>query len=569
MIACGHCGGRHATVAEVRGCSVEPGAAPLFDEPAAPAPHRRNGDRHGPRRGLGPPGRSRAAGPKPRRPPGPGRAAALGRCPSRRGRRLARRSGEAARRPTPSPACGDRARHRAAPARSGARRRLLAPGSRDRPRGRGRPPSRAQPRGRRARPGRTPRSPRSSAAVAAGATVRIRRSGRHRHARRSGLGRRRSARLVRRDRPRCARRPCRPPADRHVAAARHGPRPTPTSRPTSWPPSIHGGGGARIIAPAGSGKTRVLTERARHLVRDRGVDPSTICMVAFNVRAREEMQERTADLDRSGDPHPQLAGARDPGRPRAVRLARRPPRAAGHRRARGPSSARRSGRRASSGDGRPDGGLARGAHRHPARPALAPRPSSRSSAATSRDFADGGPRVPGPPAAGRRRRLRRADPRRDRGAVHRSRARAAARRACGVLLVDEFQDLTPAHVLLIRLLAGPARRGVRRRRRRPDHLRLRRRLARVAHRLRRSLPRQRRPRPAHQLPLPAGGRRGRGDAAHPQPAPHRQDDRRRPRATAARGRPRDRGRRRPARRHGRAGDRRSSRRACVRPTSRC
>ena len=35
-------------------------------------------------------------------------------------------------------------------------------------------------------------------------------------------------------------------------------------------------------------------------------------------------------------------------------------------------------------------------------------------------------------------------------------ARATARRVCGVLLVDEFQDLTPAHILLIRLLAGPA-----------------------------------------------------------------------------------------------------------------
>ena len=34
-------------------------------------------------------------------------------------------------------------------------------------------------------------------------------------------------------------------------------------------------------------------------------------------------------------------------------------------------------------------------------------------------------------------------------------ARAAARRVCGVLLVDEFQDLTPAHLLMIRLLAGP------------------------------------------------------------------------------------------------------------------
>jgi DNA helicase-2/ATP-dependent DNA helicase PcrA len=34
-------------------------------------------------------------------------------------------------------------------------------------------------------------------------------------------------------------------------------------------------------------------------------------------------------------------------------------------------------------------------------------------------------------------------------------ARAAARRACAVLLVDEFQDLTPAHVLLLRLISGP------------------------------------------------------------------------------------------------------------------
>ena len=34
-------------------------------------------------------------------------------------------------------------------------------------------------------------------------------------------------------------------------------------------------------------------------------------------------------------------------------------------------------------------------------------------------------------------------------------ARAAARRTCGILLVDEFQDLTPALLLLVRLLAGP------------------------------------------------------------------------------------------------------------------
>lgn len=58
----------------------------------------------------------------------------------------------------------------------------------------------------------------------------------------------------------------------------------------------HTGGGARIIAPAGSGKTRVLTERARHLLGDWGVPASALCLVAFNVRAAEEMRTRTTDL---------------------------------------------------------------------------------------------------------------------------------------------------------------------------------------------------------------------------------------------------------------------------------
>ena len=58
----------------------------------------------------------------------------------------------------------------------------------------------------------------------------------------------------------------------------------------------HPGGSARIIAPAGSGKTRVLTERARQLV-DRWRLPATaVCLVAFNKRAQLEMVERTRDL---------------------------------------------------------------------------------------------------------------------------------------------------------------------------------------------------------------------------------------------------------------------------------
>ncbi|MGO9559711.1 MAG: ATP-dependent helicase [Acidimicrobiales bacterium] len=58
----------------------------------------------------------------------------------------------------------------------------------------------------------------------------------------------------------------------------------------------HLSGPARIIAPAGSGKTRVLTERLRHLLADRQVTASTVVAVAFNKRAADELLERTAGL---------------------------------------------------------------------------------------------------------------------------------------------------------------------------------------------------------------------------------------------------------------------------------
>lgn len=58
----------------------------------------------------------------------------------------------------------------------------------------------------------------------------------------------------------------------------------------------HPGGSARIIAPAGSGKTRVLTERARHLVRQWRVPAEALTVVAFNKRAQEEISSRIADL---------------------------------------------------------------------------------------------------------------------------------------------------------------------------------------------------------------------------------------------------------------------------------
>ena len=53
---------------------------------------------------------------------------------------------------------------------------------------------------------------------------------------------------------------------------RRGVRPGRTSPPTSWRRSTTTAGPARVIAPAGSGKTRVLTERLRLIVQ-RGTHP--------------------------------------------------------------------------------------------------------------------------------------------------------------------------------------------------------------------------------------------------------------------------------------------------------
>lgn len=64
----------------------------------------------------------------------------------------------------------------------------------------------------------------------------------------------------------------------------------------------HAAGPARVIAPAGSGKTRVLTERLRLLVQ-RGTQPGAITALAYNTRAAEEMRERTADVLGPEGPH--------------------------------------------------------------------------------------------------------------------------------------------------------------------------------------------------------------------------------------------------------------------------
>jgi hypothetical protein len=61
-------------------------------------------------------------------------------------------------------------------------------------------------------------------------------------------------------------------------------------------------GPARVLAPAGSGKTRVLAARLRHLVHDRGVQPGLITALAYNTRAAQELAERTRDVVADGAP---------------------------------------------------------------------------------------------------------------------------------------------------------------------------------------------------------------------------------------------------------------------------
>ncbi|MEM9135382.1 MAG: ATP-dependent DNA helicase UvrD2 [Actinomycetota bacterium] len=218
----------------------------------------------------------------------------------------------------------------------------------------------------------------------------------------------------------------------------------------------HDGGPARIIAPAGSGKTRVLTERTRHLLAERGLAPPTVALVAYNRRARGEMAERLADqpsltirtlnslaLGIATGRAPFVADARAQGLETIGEL-----------------DARRLLER-----------LVPGKRRRQLTDPLEPwidalsacrlglRDPEEVEAAYGADVTGFAEVLPNYRAALAERNLVDFDEQ-ILAAIQRLLtdpvARAAARRATPVLMIDEFQDLTPAHLLLVRLLAGPA-----------------------------------------------------------------------------------------------------------------
>jgi DNA helicase-2/ATP-dependent DNA helicase PcrA len=202
------------------------------------------------------------------------------------------------------------------------------------------------------------------------------------------------------------------------------------------------GAGARIIAPAGSGKTRVLTERARLLLERWRLPADAIALVAYNVRAAGEMRARLGDV---GDVRIRTLNAL------GLRLCGRT------------STIEETEVRRLLGDLIT---FPKRAETDPVAPWIEALGRVRLGLADPATVEDEMPDVSDLERVARTYRAGLAErgvvdfDEQVTGAIERLLADAPFRRRmqrfARVLLVDEFQDLTPAHLLLIRLLTGPA-----------------------------------------------------------------------------------------------------------------
>ena len=202
------------------------------------------------------------------------------------------------------------------------------------------------------------------------------------------------------------------------------------------------GATVRVIAPAGSGKTRVLTERARLLLQGWGLPPAAVALVAYNTRAANEMKTRLADVGGVQVRTLNALGLRLCGRRSTVEEV----------------EVRRL-----------LGDLVRFPRRSetdPLAPWLKALGRVRLGLADPETVEGELPDVSDLERVARAYRAQLAEQEivdfdeQVTGAVERLLGdpafRQRAQRSARVLLVDEFQDLTPAHLLLIKLLSGPA-----------------------------------------------------------------------------------------------------------------
>jgi len=58
----------------------------------------------------------------------------------------------------------------------------------------------------------------------------------------------------------------------------------------------HGSGPILVVAGAGTGKTRVISERIKNLIKNREIGPKEVLALTFTEKAAQEMSDRMADV---------------------------------------------------------------------------------------------------------------------------------------------------------------------------------------------------------------------------------------------------------------------------------